>query len=134
MLSFLAMSVKKTRAMNKAAKLMLRPNISSLQAALAHDKAISKAFDDLYKQMMSMPGFSDVLKKHNATSNDLKEIASRTHLAGYSFASNGDFIPVAVVSFAGAMDYVLTNKDKILHYTFSEVSEVIDAAIPLLQQ
>ena len=134
LLSFLALSAKKTTAMNKAAKLMLNPNVSSLQAAMAHDEAISKAFDELYAQMKAMPGFSDILNKHNAPSNDLKEIASRTQLAGYSFASNRDFIPVAVVSFGSALDYVLTNKDKILNYTYEEVCDVIDIAVTLLQQ
>lgn len=132
--SLLAMSAKKTMAMNKAAKLMLNPNVSSLQAAIAHDEAVSKAFDNLYNQMLSMPGFSDILKEHNATSNDLKEIASRTHLAGYSFENNGDFIPVAVVAFGKALDYVLTNKDRILNYSYKEVREVIDNAIPMLLQ
>ncbi len=134
MLSFFAMSAKKTMAMNKIANLMLNPNASSLQAAIAHDEAVLKAFDNLYNQMMSMPGFSDILKEHNATSKDLREIATRTHLAGYSFANNRDFIPVAVVAFGKALDYVLTNKDRILNYSYKEVREVIDVAIPMLQQ
>lgn len=132
--SFFVMSAKKTMAMNKVAKLMLNPNVSSLQAAIAHDEAVLKAFDNLYNQMMSMPGFSDILKEHNATSKDLKEIATRTHLAGYSFENNRDFIPVAVVAFGKALDYVLTNKDRILKYSYKEVREVIDVAIPMLQQ
>lgn len=113
---------------------MLNPNVSSLQDAIAHDEAVSKAFDNLYNQMLCMPGFSDILKAHSATSNDLKEIASRTHLAGYTFESNGDFIPVAVVAFGKALDYVLTNKDRILNYSYKEVREVIDVAIPMLLQ
>ena len=132
--SFFVMSAKKTMAMNKVAKLMLNPNVSSLQAAIAHDESVLKAFDNLYNQMMSMPGFSDILKEHNATSKDLKEIATRTHLAGYSFENNRDFIPVAVVAFGKALDYVLTNKDRILKYSYKEVREVIDVAIPMLQQ
>lgn len=131
-ISFLILSAKKTKAMNRAAKLMLNPCLSSFQAILSHQEKIDRAFDALFRAMNSMPGFSDILKKYNATSSDLEKIASRTHLAGFSFADNGDYIPVAVVSFGRPLEYVLMNEDKILNYSYKEVSEVIENAIPLL--
>ena len=130
--SFLFLSAKKTRIMNKIAKLMLSPNLSSLQKVISYNEKITKSFDLHYQTMSSMPGFSDILEKHNATSDDLRKIASRVQLAGFMFANNGDYIPVAVVSFGKALDHVLTHKEKILNYSNTEVIEVIEETITLL--
>ena len=131
-LHFLFLSAKKTKAMNKIAMLMLKPNISSMKTIISNEKKENKAFDSLYRTMSSMPGFSDILEKHSATSEDLKKIAHRVQLAGYMFANNGDYIPVAMVSFGAALDHVLTHKERIINYSYAESIEVIDEAITLL--
>ena len=64
-LFFLFLSAKKTKAMNKIAKLMLNPNLSSLKKIMSDKEKIDKAFELHYRTMSSMPGFSDILKKHN---------------------------------------------------------------------
>ena len=135
-ISLLILSNKKTKTMNKIARLMLNPphitSIDSLLKGQKHYDEIKKKFDDLFAIMSSMPGFSEILKTHNATSEDLEKISSRVQLAGYSFASNGDYIPVAVVSFGDALNHVLIHKEKILNYSNNEVIEVIEETIKLL--
>ena len=132
LLSFFLLSVKKTKTMNKIAKLMLNPNLSSLQKIMREKEKIDKAFESLYRTMSLMPGFSDILEKHNARSEDLKKIAYRVLLAGYMFAKNGDYIPVAVISFGKPLDHVLTHKEKIVNYSNKEIIEVIEETITLL--
>ena len=131
-ISFFFLSAKKTKTMNKIAKLMLNPDLSSLQKIMSDRGKAKKLFDLHYQTMSLMPGFLDILEKHNATSKDLMEIAYRVQCAGYMFADNGDYIPVAVVSFGEALDFVLTHKEKILNYSYEEVIEVVEEAVELL--
>ena len=131
-LSFFANSYKKTMVMNRLASLMMNPVLTDLQSIMNHSQQINKSFESLYSVMASMPGFSDILKKHHATSLDLKEIATKTQAAGYMIADNGDYIPVAVVSFGKPLDYVLTHKAVFYEYNHKEIIRVIDAAIPML--
>ena len=132
MLSFFVLSAKKTIAMDRVKKLMLSPVATNWKALIAHDEALGKAFDKLYNIMKTIPGYSNILENHNATSEDLRKIAIMTQMAGYTFARNGDYIPVAVISFGHALNYVLTHKDKIVNYSDAETIEVIDVAITLL--
>ena len=128
-------SVKKTQSMKKAAALMLQCTLScnnDYGKIIARGEQQTKAFKKLYKVMKAMPSLSCILDKYNTNEIELENIASRVFQSGYSFANNGDFIPVAVISFARPLAYVLANKDKILNYSYKEVCEVIDAAFPLL--
>lgn len=133
-LKAMILSARKTMAMNKVANLMLHPDISSFQNMIRYSEEKTKAFKALYKELIKFPGYSDVLELHKATSEDLEKIAERILLAGYHFAYNGDFIPVALISLSPiALDQLLTQEEKLLYHTdYEGVQKIVEPLIPLL--
>lgn len=133
-LKAMILSAKKTMAMNKAANLMLHPDISSFQNVMRYSEEKTKAFEALYKELTKFPGYSDVLELHKATSEDLEKIAERILLAGYHVASNGDFIPIALIALSPiALDQLLTQEEKLLYHTdYEGVQKIVEPLIPLL--
>ncbi len=71
------------------------------------------AVENLYNHMITMPGYREILMKHNATAHDLGEISSFIHMEGYEYYKR-DYLPVALISFGPPLDYLLTNKKHLL--------------------
>lgn len=134
LLSFFSVSANKTKRMKKIERLMTSTSFTTVEKAIEHDSDLAQAFERLYETLCRVPRCAETLLEHQATSTDLKKISSRIQLAGYAYDENGDYLPVAIISFFRPLDYVLSNKDKIFNYGYREVREVTDAAIHMLNE
>ena len=128
-------SVKKTITMNKITKMMLDPMAAfrrdGVRGMMSADVELEALFNSLYSIMLDMPGYKDILLRHNTNGNELKLIANRVACAGFDF-QGGDFLPVALLSFGQPLDVMLSHRDEILNHSYTEVAKVVDMAKKML--
>lgn len=125
-------SIHKSKAMKKAAKVMTKEGSFSYDSIVKRDEDEARAFQELFHYMESMgAGLSQVIQEHNTNPEELKNIAKRIYLAGFE-NYKGDFLPVALVSFAIPLAYILDNKSQIMDYGYTETISVVEKAIELL--
>lgn len=127
-------TIKKTILMNKITKIMT--DDTSISQKLKKNTVMgvlnerSQVFKKLYRHMLSMPGYSQILRKHNATAADLEKLSSLIQWMGYEYFKN-DYLPVALVSFGNPLDFLLTHRQEILESPKTSLS-LIDEAIKRL--
>jgi hypothetical protein len=90
-------SFKKSCAMQKIIKKCIACNIT------ANDYKI------FFDSLMENPTISSILNAYSATPLDLQKIVERFKAMGYHYVKT-DYIPIAVVSFAKPLIYLLENK------------------------
>ena len=123
-------SLRKSKIMKKIEKLMQPHHNYDFKAMMDRYRQEAALFQELYDVLMKMDGSRDILKKYNATPKDLRDIASSISMvAGYY---KGDYLPVALVSFAFPLEVMLANKDTITNCGFDEVRQILEVAISKL--
>ena len=110
MFNKLICSCKKSFAMQKIIKKCIANNIT--------DNDYKIFFDSL----MENPIIADVLITYSATPLDLRKISERFRAMGYTYEKT-DYIPIAVISFAKPLVYLLENKS--IFYEVSSYNTLI---------
>lgn len=91
----------------------------------------NQLYSDLYDCMFEMPGFHDILEQHHATPEMLKALENRIKLIGYP-DMKGYYIPVALISLGKPLNFILSNKEDILHSDIYTIQKITNQAIQLL--
>jgi hypothetical protein len=131
-------AIKKALIMNRIERLYNKPlNIEEMisQVINREKSEINKAIEDLYKCMLSTPGYKEILQNHGTTSEELKKIYSRILLIipriGGAYQKML-FVPVALISYGKPLNFILDNKELILSNNSDVMKDVVKQAINLL--
>lgn len=124
-------SLKKSRIMKKIEKIQ-KTSIKQLNNSFSSyfknsDKMKEEekmAFKELYQCMKDMNGMEEyIIYQHLTTAEELMEISHRIGLAIGDY--KGHYLPVALVSFAGPLEYILCNKEIIMKKNINEIMGVV---------
>ena len=122
----------KSKAMKKVTKIMTKKITFDYDAIINRGEDKERAFRELFNCMGLMGGgLLKVIQEYNTNPEELREIADRIYSAGFEY-HKGDFLPVALVSFAIPLAYILENKSQIMDYGYTEIISVVEKARELL--
>lgn len=125
------LSFKKSRIMKRIERIQRTPiNAKSFRQMMETGDKEEEAFEDLFRCMQQMPGYTEIIQIHRTSPKEIYKISSRISLA-YDYM-NGHYLPVALVSYGNTLDFILCNKDSILNFGISEIESVVEQAITLL--
>ncbi|MDD2484711.1 MAG: hypothetical protein PHQ50_06790 [Eubacteriales bacterium] len=125
-------SMRKSKAMKKAAKVITKEVTLSFDSIMNRGEEEERAFQELFNCLESMGGrLSQVIEAYNTNPEELRNLSKRIYLAGFAY-QKGDFLPVALVSFASPLTYILENKSQIMDYGYAEIISVVEKTRELL--
>lgn len=124
-------SLKKSKAMKKAEKIMTSKMSLNFNAMMKRSEDEEAAFKELFITMKAFDDLVSVIDCYNTNPEELKSLASRIHMTGYEYQKS-DFLPIALLSFPKPLAFILENKSQLMDHGFEEVRFVVEEAKKLL--